>query len=46
MTVDNDAGYLLTLVRAALTRADEQDDTLVAALLSECVDVIEQRSGR
>jgi DNA-binding ferritin-like protein len=36
---------LIALVRAALELADEQQDTLVAALLADCLHKIESRGA-
>lgn len=37
-----DADHLMTLLKAALEKADATNSTLVAALLAECIDAAER----
>lgn len=41
-----DSDQLIELIRAALALADAQENTLVAALLAECLDTMERPSQR
>jgi hypothetical protein len=34
------------LIQAALAKADAEDNSLIAALLSECVDILDRQSRR
>jgi hypothetical protein len=40
------AGSLHDLIQAALAKADAESNTLIAALLSECVDILDRQSHR
>jgi hypothetical protein len=40
------AASLHDLIQAALAKADAENNSLIAALLSECVDIVEQQSRR
>lgn len=40
------AASLHALIQAALAKADAENNTLIAALLSECVDILDRQSRR
>ena len=45
----NDVSHAVSLhdlIQAALAKADAENNSLIAALLSECVDIVEQQSRR
>lgn len=45
----NDVSHAVSLhdlIQAALAKADAENNSLIAALLSECVDIVDQQSRR
>lgn len=45
----NDVSHAISLhdlIQAALAKADAENNSLIAALLSECVDIVDQQSRR